>query len=147
MLGYAVAHNDLLISGDIRVTSNTIRHTFTGYLKNVWAMFLVYLFTILWTLLLIVPGIVKGLGYSLTPFIVKDHPELTANQAIDLSARMMKGHRFDLFYLYLSFLGWIMLSMLTLGIGLLWVLPYMETTLAAFYQEVNTEYISTNTNN
>ena len=147
MLGYTVAHNDLLVSGDARVTSNTIRHTFSGYLKNVGAMLLVYLFAALWALLLIIPGIIKGLAYSMTPFIIKEYPELSANQAIDLSIKMMKGHKFDLFYLYLSFLGWIILSMLTLGIGLLWVIPYMQTTVAAFYQEVKAEYISSNINN
>ena len=139
-LGYSVAHKDLLLNGDAAITRNTINHTFSEYMRNAISIFLVYLFTALWTLLLIVPGIVKGLAYSLTPFIVKDNPELSPNEAINLSVKMMKGHKFDLFYLYLSFLGWILLSMLTLGVGLLWVIPYLETTMAAFYQDVKNDY-------
>ena len=139
-LGYAVAHNDLLQSGDAAITRNTIRHSFTDFLRNAVSIFLVYLFTALWTLLLIVPGIIKGLAYSLTPYIIKDYPELSPNEAINLSMKMMKGHKFDLFYLFLSFLGWILLAMLTLGIGLLWVIPYFQTTMAAFYQDVKNDY-------
>lgn len=143
-LGYSVAHKDLLQNGDAAVTRNTLRNAFSDYVRNAVSMFLVYLFTILWTLLFIVPGIIKGLAYSLTPFIVKDNPELSPNEAINLSMKMMKGHKFDLFYLYLSFIGWILLAMLTLGVGLLWVIPYLETTLAAFYQDVKNDYNNTN---
>ena len=139
-LGYSVAHKDLLQNGDAAVTRNTIRHAFTDYVRNAVSILLVYVYTALWTLLFIVPGIVKGLAYSLTPFIVKDNPELSPNAAINLSMKMMKGHKFDLFYLYLSFIGWILLAMLTLGIGLLWVIPYMQTSMAAFYLDVKNDY-------
>ena len=140
MLGYAVAHKELLAAEDISLTANSFRYAFTGYLKNVLAMFLVYVLTILWSLLLIVPGIIKGLSYSLTPYIIKDYPELSANQAIGLSVKMMKGHKAKLFWLCLSFTGWFLLSMLTLGIGLLWLLPYMQTTFAAFYLDIKADF-------
>lgn len=139
-LGYSVAHKDLLQNGDAAVTRNTIRHAFTDYVRNAVSILLVYVYTALWTLLFIVPGIIKGLAYSLTPFIVKDNPQLSPNQAINLSMKMMKGHKFDLFYLYLSFIGWIFLAILTLGIGLLWVIPYMQTSMAAFYLDVKNDY-------
>ena len=139
-LGYSVAHKDLLQNGDAAITRNTIRHAFSDYVRNAVSILLVYVYIALWTLLLIVPGIVKGLAYSLTPFIVKDNPELSPNEAINLSIKMMKGHKFDLFYLYLSFIGWILLAMLTLGIGLLWVIPYMQTAMAAFYLDVKNVY-------
>ena len=139
-LGYSVAHKDLLQNGDAAVTRNIIRHAFTDYVRNAVSILLVYVYTALWTLLFIVPGIVKGLAYSLTPFIVKDNPELSPNAAINLSMKMMKGHKFDLFYLYLSFIGWIFLAILTLGIGLLWVIPYMQTSMAAFYLDVKNDY-------
>ena len=139
-LGYSVAHKDLLQNGDAAVTRNTVRHAFTDYVRNAVSILLVYVYTALWTLLFIVPGIVKGLAYSLTPFIVKDNPQLSPNQAINLSMKMMKGHKFDLFYLYLSFIGWIFLAILTLGIGLLWVIPYMQTSMAAFYLDVKNDY-------
>ena len=140
ILGYSVAHKDLLQNGDAAVTRNTIRHAFTDYVRNAVSILLVYVYTALWTLLFIVPGIIKGLAYSLTPFIVKDNPQLSPNQAINLSMKMMKGHKFDLFYLYLSFIGWIFLAILTLGIDLLWVIPYMQTSMAAFYLDVKNDY-------
>ena len=139
-LGYSVAHKELLQNGDAAITSNTVRLAFSDYVRNAVSILLVYLYTILWTLLFIVPGIIKGLAYSLTPFIVKDNPQLSPNQAINLSMKMRKGHKFALFYLYLSFIGWILLAMLTLGIGLLWVIPYMQTSMAAFYLDVKNDY-------
>jgi uncharacterized membrane protein len=139
-LGYSVAHKELLQNGDAAITRNTVRLAFSDYVRNAVSILLVYLYTILWTLLFIVPGIIKGLAYSLTPFIVKDNPQLLPNEAINLSIKMMKGHKFDLFYLYLSFIGWILLAMLTLGIGLLWVIPYMQTAMAAFYLDVKNVY-------
>ena len=139
-LGYSVAHKELLQNGDAAITRNTVRLAFSDYVRNAVSILLVYLYTILWTLLFIVPGIIKGLAYSLTPFIVKDNPQLSPNQAINLSMKMMKGHKFDLFYLYLSFIGWILLAMLTLGVGLLWVIPYMQTSMAAFYLDVKNDY-------
>ena len=139
-LGYSVAHKELLQNGDAAITRNTVRLAFSDYVRNAVSILLVYLYTLLWTLLFIVPGIIKGLAYSLTPFIVKDNPQLSPNQAINLSMKMMKGHKFDFFYLYLSFIGWILLAMLTLGVGLLWVIPYLETTMAAFYQDVKNDY-------
>ena len=139
-LGYSVAHKELLQNGDAAITRNTVRLAFSDYVRNAVSILLVYLYTLLWTLLFIVPGIIKGLAYSLTPFIVKDNPQLSPNQAINLSMKMMKGHKFDLFYLYLSFVGWIFLAILTLGIGLLWVIPYMQTSMAAFYLDVKNDY-------
>ena len=96
-LGYSVAHKELLQNGDAAITRNTVRLAFSDYVRNAVSILLVYLYTILWTLLFIVPGIIKGLAYSLTPFIVKDNPQLSPNQAINLNMKMMKGHKFDLF--------------------------------------------------
>ena len=144
MLGYTVAHNDLLVSGDSRLTGNSFRHMFSGYLRNVLTMFLMYLFIFLWALLLVIPGIIKSLAYSMTPFIIKDYPELSPNQAINLSIKMMKGRKFDLFWLYLSFIGWFFLCIFTLGLGYLWLAPYVQTSMAAFYQDVKNDYLSTN---
>lgn len=76
----------------------------------------------------------------MTPFILEENPELTAGEAIDRSRFMMRGHKFDLFWLQLSFIGWFFLSVLTAGIGLLWLEPYYRTSLAAFYEEVKADY-------
>jgi len=83
---------------------------------------------------------VKAFSYAMTPYILEEHPELSAGEAIDHSRAMMKGHKFDLFWLYLSFIGWILLSIFTLGIGLLWLAPYMQTATAAFYEDVKADY-------
>lgn len=144
MLGYTVTHNRLLAEGDASLTGNMLKDTFSGYLRNVWGMLLMYIFVFLWSLLLIIPGIIKAFSYALTPYLLKDYPELTANQAINLSRRMMKGHKFDLFWLNLSFLGWFFLCLLTLGVGFVWFLPYVETANAAFYQDVRREYSANN---
>ena len=139
-LGYANAHLRLLQSGENNLTNNMFHIAFDGYGRKVWGMFLVVLFTFLWSMLFIIPGIVKSFAYAMTPFILEEHPELSANQAIDRSVAMMKGHKFDLFYLYLGFIGWLLLAFLTLGIGLLWVMPYLETSVAAFYEDVKADY-------
>lgn len=145
-VGYSYALYQLQSAGDQRVTGNTFRNGFRPYLRNVWGMFLMGLFVNLWSLLLIVPGFIKMYAYALTPYILIDHPELSANQAINLSKKMMKGHKFDLFFLHLSFIGWGIISIFTLCIGLIWLVPYMTTAQAAFYQEVKNEYISINNN-
>ena len=98
------------------------------------------IFIFLWSLLLIVPGIVKAYAYAMTPYILVERPELSVNEAIGLSRRMMKGRKFDLFYLHLSFIGWALLCILTLGIGFLWLYPYMMTAQAAFYCDVKADY-------
>ena len=144
MVGYYNACKNLFRNGDDKVTSNMFSYTFKGYPKALGLSILYMLFVFLWALLLYIPGIIKGLAYSMSPFILKDNPELSANQAINLSMKMMKGRKLDLFCLYLSFLGWIILSVLTLGIGYFWVIPYMYTAQSAFYQEVKTDYLNNN---
>ena len=98
------------------------------------------IYIVLWSLLLFIPGIIKSISYSQTSFILKDYPELKNNEAIELSMAMMKGHKFDYFCLMLSFIGWILLGILTLGIGFLWISPYICTASAQFYEHVKEEY-------
>ena len=114
------------------------------YTRVFCALFLVNLFTILWTLLLIIPGIMKAFSYALTPYIVMDEPELTARQAITRSCEIMEGRRWKLFCLYLSFIGWGILCILTFGIGILWLVPYMNASVAAFYEDARAEYEAEN---
>ena len=78
----------------------------------------------------------------MTPFILAEKPELSAKEAIDLSMEMMEGHKMEFFMLWLSFIGWCLLGLLTLGIGYLWIMPYMYTATAAFYEDVKAEYES-----
>ena len=114
------------------------------YTRVFCALFLVNLFTFLWALLLIIPGIMKAFSYALTPYILLDEPELTAKQAIARSCEIMQGRRWKLFCLYLSFIGWGILSILTFGIGFLWLAPYMNASIAAFYEDARAEYEAEN---
>ena len=114
------------------------------YTRVFCALFLVNLFTFLWALLLIIPGIMKAFSYALTPYILLDEPELTARQAITRSCEIMEGRRWKLFCLYLSFIGWGILSLLTFGIGFLWLVPYMNASIAAFYEDARAEYEAEN---
>lgn len=133
-----------------REESVDIENLFDGfrrgrYVRVFCALFLVNLFTFLWALLLIIPGIMKAFSYALTPYILLDEPELTAKQAIARSSEIMEGRRWKLFCLYFSFIGWGILSVLTFGIGFLWLLPYMNASFAAFYEDARAEYEASQT--
>lgn len=104
------------------------------------------LYIVLWTLLFIIPGIIASYNYALTDYILAENPELTTKEALELSKKMMYGHRFRLFCLEFSFIGWAFLCVLSLGIGLIWLLPYTEAAKAAFYREVSFQYNNPVTN-
>ena len=95
------------------------------------------LYTFLWSLLFVIPGIIATFRYAMAPFILAENPGMTASEAIAASKQMMEGHKMDLFLLELSFLGWSILSALTLGIGSLWLNPYMNAAHAAFYRNIS----------
>lgn len=101
--------------------------------------FLRGLYIFLWSLLLVIPGIVKSYSYAMTPFILAEYPDLTAIQAIEMSKKIMDGHKGELFMLGLSFIGWSLLNILTLGIGSLFLNPYMNAAYAAFYRQLQAE--------
>lgn len=122
-----------------------VSHLLDGY-KDFSRIFttilLMQLYTFLWALLLIVPGIIKGLSYSMTCFVLRDNPDMKNNEAIELSMKMMDGHKTALFWLYLTFIGWGILCIFTFGIGYFWLAPYMQASLAQFYEEVKEDYIT-----
>ena len=124
---------------DYNVTGNMAGIATHGYGHKVLGMFLYYLKVFLWTLLFFIPGIVMSFAYAMTPYILEEHPEISAWEASSRSRMMMKGHKFDLFYMYLSFIGWALLAVLTAGIGFLWLVPYVEATKAAFYNDLKVE--------
>ncbi|MCI6493432.1 MAG: DUF975 family protein [Bacteroidales bacterium] len=144
LVGYQNTFKRLYINGDTDCVHNLFKESFNSYLRNVWGLLLVCIFCFLWCLLFIIPGIVKAYAYAMTPYILKDNPELSANEAVNLSIKMMKGRKFDLFYLHLSFIGWWILCVLTLGIGFLWLAPYVQTAQAAFYDDVRQDYLRNN---
>lgn len=94
------------------------------------------LFTFLWSLLFVIPGIIKAISYSMAMYITAENPEINGIDAVTKSKDMMEGHKAELFYLYLSFIGWGLLGAITFGIAYIWVIPYMQTTLANFYNSI-----------
>ena len=107
----------------------------TGFAQR----FLRSLYVLLWTLLFIIPGIMKEYSYAMTPFILAENPNMTASQAIRSSEDLMDGHKADLFILDLSFLGWNILAALTLNLGNLALNPYKNAAYAAFYRQLQAE--------
>ncbi len=93
----------------------------------------------LWTLLLIVPGIVKSYSYAMIWYVKADHKHYSWRDCMDESKEIMYGHRFELFVLQLSFIGWYIVGLLCFGIGTLWVNAYREAAMAAFYERISSE--------
>lgn len=137
--GYAVLFLHL-----IRQEPSSIERMFDGF-KDYVRVFLLELLGGLATLgglvLLIIPGIIVALGFSMSHFILLDNPEMSATDALKASWQMTKGHKMDLFWLSLSFIGWVILSFLTFGIGFLFLAPYIETTFAHVYEDLKAETI------
>lgn len=106
------------------------------YWKSMGLGILVWIYTFLWSLLFLVPGVIKGCAYFLAPYILVDNPELTADEAICRSMRMMDGHKMQLFLMSLGYFFLVMLSSLLLFIPLIWLIPYYTTAYVQFYEEV-----------
>jgi len=112
-------------------------------MSNIGTMVLMQLYTFLWSLLFVVPGIIKSYSYCQTAFIKAENPHIPANRAIELSKIMMEGHKADLFYLHLSFFGWMLLSGFTYNIlGIAYVYPYYFSALSFAYVEVKADAIA-----
>lgn len=107
----------------------------TGFAQR----FLRGLYVILWSLLFLIPGIIKNYAYAMTPFILADNPNLTASQAIRISQELMDGNKSALFILDLSFIGWNILSAMTLNLGNIVLNPYKNAAYAAFYRQLQAE--------
>lgn len=112
---------------------------FSGF-DDFWSafkvQFFVGLFTFLWSLLFFIPGIVKSYSYSMSMYILADNPGKGALECIKESQKMTDGHKMDLFVLHLSFIGWILVGCLTLGIALIWVVPHMSAAYANAYNSL-----------
>ncbi|MBE9487855.1 MAG: DUF975 family protein [Bacteroidetes bacterium] len=127
-----------------RADKNYFKILFIRFKRNYLQTFLTYLlhniYVNLWTLLLIVPGIIKSIAYSQVYFIIAEDEEISANNAIKKSQAMMKGHKMEFFELIISFVLCYLLSIITLGIGFIWTIPYMVEAKALFYKEVKKQY-------
>ena len=121
----------------LKIISDPFRN---GYAKAAITIFLRDLFIGLWSLLLIVPGIIKGYEYRMVIYIIADQPELSRKEVFALSKQMMNGNKWSAFVLDLSFIGWNVLNVITLGIlGVFYVSPYIEHTNAALYLKLKSE--------
>lgn len=113
----------------------------SNYTQTLVAYILKSIFTILWTLLFVIPGLIKIFSYSMTEYILAENPKIEGNDAITKSRELMDGHKGRLFLLQLSFIGWILLSILTLGIGMIFLIPYMNAATAAFYLDLTKDQV------
>jgi uncharacterized membrane protein len=114
---------------------------FSQYIRITLAELLKGIYVLLWLLLFIIPGFVKSYSYAMTEFILRDNPEISGEDAICQSMKMMDGHKMQLFLLDLSMIGWFILSCLTLGIGFIFLVPYNYTARAHFYEDLKAESI------
>ena len=131
-----LANFDLAIA---RKKDANVQMVFSGFERfgRATGLFLLMMFLVfLWTLLLIIPGIIAAISYAMAFYIMSDNPNVGLWEALDKSKKMMKGYKWKYFCLCLRFLGWILLGILTLGIGLLWVIPYMAVSCANFYNDL-----------
>jgi uncharacterized membrane protein len=142
-LALGLAIFSLSISRNQNAKLEQIFQGFSNFGTALGAYLLMILFIILWTLLLIIPGIIAAISYSMTFYILADDNSIGAMDAIDKSKKMMDGYKWKYFCLGLRFLGWALLCILTLGIGFLWLMPYMQVSMAKFYDDVKTNSLTT----
>ncbi len=114
------------------------------FFKQVGVVVLNTILCALWAILLIVPGIIKGLAYSMYPYVLRDEPDLSVWQTLKKSEAIMKGYKGKLFLMYLSFVGWFILGAFTFGILYIWLTPYVMTSTVKFYDDVRRAYYNGN---
>ena len=116
-----------------------VKDVFTGF-DDFWAAFkvtfLYSLYIFLWSLLFVIPGIVKTYSYSMAMYVLAENKGMSATECINASKEMTNGHKMDLFVLSLSFIGWMMLGSITFGLAYIWVMPYMNATFANAYNSL-----------
>ncbi len=137
-VGIFYFYRRLLLEGDKTTYNDLLKGHKDNFLRNIGRLIQMQIFVFLWMLLLYVPGIVKGLAYFMTPYILGDDDIKkgpTEPNPITVSRMMMDGHKFELFVMFLSFIGWLILGVLTFHIlTIVFVMPYMQLTFAQFYE-------------
>ena len=136
MVGYLFFSLRIYRGEDVDI-GGMFREGFSGYWRKVGGVLWMELFIFLWSLLFIIPGIIKALSYSMTPFILAEHKNVPATEALKISMRMTQGYKGEIFVMGLSFIGWLILSALTAGIlYIFYVGPYINTSFAGLYDEL-----------
>ncbi|WP_291586264.1 DUF975 family protein [Bacteroides sp.] len=139
MYGYSIVMLSVMRGGEMNIGG--LFDGFSDFGRIVGTKLLQVIYTFLWTLLLVIPGIIKNYSYAMTDFILKDQPELANNAAIEKSMAMMDGNKMKLFLLDLSFIGWAILCLFTFGIGFLFLQPYVQSAHAAFYEDLKAQTV------
>lgn len=138
LIGYNRIHMDVAEHKEPELETLLVGFKDGKFVNNFVTLLIMEVLLVLWTLLFIIPGIIKGLAYSMTSFILAD-PDFEGIEPMDAitkSKDMMEGHKMDLFILVLSFLGWFILCLLTFGVLILYVGPYVQQTVTQFYYAV-----------
>lgn len=126
-----------LVRGDNNITENTKQSFKTNYRTFVLTYLLMIIILLgIGVVTLLIGTFILAYAYRMVPYLIQEYPELTPREALKLSREMMRGHKWNLFVLDLTFIGWILLTVLTLGIGGLWLTPYMQTTVAHYYEDL-----------
>lgn len=134
---FSTCYAYLKVSDEKKVNLRMITKGFTdAWDKSIFLYILIFIFTFLWTLLLIIPGIIKIYSYRMAFFILADNPEIGAREALKKSKEMMKGHKLELFILDISFIWWYVLVSLSFGLALIYVGPYTNATVTNFYKRI-----------
>lgn len=127
--------NVRLVTNQYQKPFSTLFERFDIVFKALLLQLVMSVFIFLWSLLLIIPGIVAAYRYAMAPYLMAENPNLGVMEAINQSKQIMMGHKSRLFFLELSFIGWAILCVFTFGIGFLWLSPYLGASEAAFYKE------------
>ena len=125
--------------GKIEISSSLVDKFKADYLKSIKVIGLMSIYVFLWSLLLLIPGVIKAYSYCFAPYISMDNDELTAEECINESMKLTNGYKMKLFLLDLSFIGWYLLCIVTLGIAILWVAPYHEAARIALYEDIKAQ--------
>jgi len=129
----------IALTQEVRPSVSDVWKGFHAFGKALWLSIITCFFTFAWSLLLVIPGIVKGYAYLMAPYILADNPGMSAREALAESKSMTNGHKLDLFVLVLSFIGWFLLIPITLGFIMIWLVPYTNATLANYYLAMKDE--------
>jgi len=138
LLGYTRFNLKLAKGEDAKI--DDLFSGFSQFGPAIGVALLSFIYIFLWSLLLIIPGIIAGYGYSMIFYILAEEPDLAIGEILAKSKKMMDGYKMDLFILHLSFIGWALLCVLTLFIGFLWLAPWIQVSTARFYLKVKEDW-------
>jgi uncharacterized membrane protein len=135
----------LNIARDKELKVEQLFEGFENFWTSVGAYILMLIFILLWSILLIIPGIIAAISYSMTFLIIAEDESIDAIEALKKSKEIMYGHKWKYFCLMLRFIGWALICILTLGIGFIWLLPYVQVTTVKFYEDIQVANLANQT--